>query len=610
MNASLTKIIYSLPGFSRNGDSYGAVCLISAVYFLGIAPLDPDMHHDGVQYAAAVGVSEGLNIHSQVFEQYGPITAWFQALTLNVFGSNLLTLRIENAVLLTLISLLTLKLLLVLRIPNFVSTLICAALILSCPVTSIPRISYGYAFWPWPSTISTLLLLIISLILIRANLQLRQVQNWEVYLVGILCSVLLFTRIQVGILATLTSALLVHMDFHRLRARGRYQPLLKFAASFGALTAFFVILLVLQGSLSAFFGQVIFGSLSNYGNPFAWNFYRDYYLLGSLPFLSLLGLSLLARKYLQGYQRVLAQLSVGALLFGGLYSSNVASYAFTWSTTKISFTFHQLPVTYLYASAVTAFVFLVTAAFLAGYMIIRGATRKLPSYFAISPPGVNKVVARLRKTRVHVISRARIQFYFLMAICLIPFIAQLYPMADQIHLWWISPFFSVLLVVLLSDLIGRGNLKLLMSPLLIPIILVSTNSFLDFKAIPRTAVSIQSNTFNGMEVQYRYLPSYAAVDSLLGNVQQESAIIDCPDGLFAAWNGKYLSIDGKYVNWAWATNSELSNGSPTRMFICASPVNARLFAESRGFELIEPGVNYEFGVYSSGTMFEYRIPSK
>ena len=95
----------------RRSDSLLPIGVLSGVYFLAIAPLDPDLHHDGVQYAAAAGVADGLNIHSQIFEQYGPITAWIQGWTLDVFGFNLLNLRIENALIFTLVSILMMKVL-------------------------------------------------------------------------------------------------------------------------------------------------------------------------------------------------------------------------------------------------------------------------------------------------------------------------------------------------------------------------------------------------------------------------------------------------------------------------------------------------------------------
>ena len=52
----------------------GVAFALPLVPFLALAPLDPDPHHDGYQFAVAVVIAEGGRPHVDVFDQYGPLT--------------------------------------------------------------------------------------------------------------------------------------------------------------------------------------------------------------------------------------------------------------------------------------------------------------------------------------------------------------------------------------------------------------------------------------------------------------------------------------------------------------------------------------------------------
>ena len=181
--------------------SYFVVGTLSFLYFLGLAKINPDPHHDGVQFAAAVGVADGLKIHSQVFEQYGPVGAWIQGATLQLFGSTLLNLRLANVVLLTIATILLLRIFFLLRVPKSVSVLACLVWVLSCPVSSIYPGAFG--FWPWSSVFVLVFLLDNAAVLLRSQVRRKALTNWELYFIGVTCSVIIFTRFQVGIAAVL-----------------------------------------------------------------------------------------------------------------------------------------------------------------------------------------------------------------------------------------------------------------------------------------------------------------------------------------------------------------------------------------------------------------------
>lgn len=61
---------------------------------------NPDPHHDGIMYTAAIAVQDGLLPNKDFFAQYGPMTPFIQGLSLNFFGDSLTGLRFFTAFLL------------------------------------------------------------------------------------------------------------------------------------------------------------------------------------------------------------------------------------------------------------------------------------------------------------------------------------------------------------------------------------------------------------------------------------------------------------------------------------------------------------------------------
>ena len=61
---------------------------------------DPDPHHDGIMFTAAVGFNDGLTPNVDFFAQYGPLAPVLQGIGLQMFGATLFGLRFFSAVLL------------------------------------------------------------------------------------------------------------------------------------------------------------------------------------------------------------------------------------------------------------------------------------------------------------------------------------------------------------------------------------------------------------------------------------------------------------------------------------------------------------------------------
>lgn len=79
------------------------VTLIISGYF-SLFGVDP--HHDGILIKPALDVSRGLSLFKETFTQYGALTTYIQALSLNLFGEYLIVIKLLTALTYSLISLL------------------------------------------------------------------------------------------------------------------------------------------------------------------------------------------------------------------------------------------------------------------------------------------------------------------------------------------------------------------------------------------------------------------------------------------------------------------------------------------------------------------------
>ena len=256
---------YRPPGIKRLFDSKHMALTGIALFTVAItAPFairDPDPHHDGIQYGAALGVSEGLNIQSEVFSQYGPVTAWIHGMTLWLVGPELIWIRLLHVFLVMGIAFaMYLILYRTLRL-NSLAALAPIAWVASCPDWTVEQ-PY-LQFWPWPSVlfdffaVTSLLLWLKS----RDKESLKQFQT--LYASGVLVGLSGFTRSQSGLFLFFAMATaLVVVDRIKIGALQRF-----LIFSLGTLSAGGAILayLAFTNSLDDFVAQAIHGPLYEYG---------------------------------------------------------------------------------------------------------------------------------------------------------------------------------------------------------------------------------------------------------------------------------------------------------------------------------------------------------
>jgi hypothetical protein len=98
VQSAKSENITSLRGsLASLGPAVGAL-VFSLLILFPVMFLDFDSHHDGLIVASAIGVKEGLFIHSEVFSQYGPVSAWTQVPFLYLPLGEALSIRLWTVV--------------------------------------------------------------------------------------------------------------------------------------------------------------------------------------------------------------------------------------------------------------------------------------------------------------------------------------------------------------------------------------------------------------------------------------------------------------------------------------------------------------------------------
>ena len=155
--------------------------------FLAQAPLDPNQHHDGIMYTAALATAEGATPNLGAFAQYGPLSPLLQGWWLRLTSTSLLSLRVFTALLLTLTAVLLFHMLRRFLTPGL-SSILSLVWALSAP-------KYFPADLPWSSVITTLLLLFCTWVTLH-NPELKKRTTFFPYLIaGLITGLGIFGRI-------------------------------------------------------------------------------------------------------------------------------------------------------------------------------------------------------------------------------------------------------------------------------------------------------------------------------------------------------------------------------------------------------------------------------
>ena len=165
---------------------FGAVALL----YVPFSRLGVDTHHDGIMLYPALRVAEGAVVHGDVFNQYGPVSTWIQALWILLLGPTLWAIRVGTALMLAAgMATFHVAWRRVLGRGVAVTATLVAVLL-------TPFFSPNYPMHPWSSDVALVLIGIVALLLSLPAAAVARPVPWTT--VGALVSAISLTRANAG----------------------------------------------------------------------------------------------------------------------------------------------------------------------------------------------------------------------------------------------------------------------------------------------------------------------------------------------------------------------------------------------------------------------------
>lgn len=498
---------------------YMAVALAQLPILSLIYSWEPDQHHDGVMFAAAVAVSNGDLPNRDAFAQYGPVTPLLQGVWLFLTSPTVLSMRRLSVIFILLISVLMYHLLKKVA-GRTLALLLNAAWVLTGP--------FGL---PWSSLITTALSLSVIALISSAISPSQSARKQAIYFgaAGFICAVGIFTRIHFILIA-----LAVYL-FLKLR-RGAQSKFGFNYFDFIFLVALFSIVILMSyfKMFLPYVQQCIIWAFGRYSTApelsksllidFLWIPTIAIALLALLPVLAF------SRRTHSTLGKSIPLLLVFLIALTAVFSSRLTRTGEqTLRNPKILLIDGSQK--FLYGVGYFTITFLVV----------------LVIYFFV------KQKKSLQKFPIAVWVAAAA-------------LGQLYPFFDPHHVWFISPILIVALLNLfdLQEFRFRGLIQSGLKPMLTIIIVALFAQFV--LNTNQTRYQYSSPQMLGMSSIWRSADEIdRTLIALNAYAIPNSVQFDCADGLFAVGNGKYLADSPMFVTWGPSTNP---TNKTTQLFGC------------------------------------------
>lgn len=498
---------------------------------------EPDQHHDGVMFAAAVAVSQGDLPNRDTFAQYGPVTPLVQGVWLSLTSPTVLSMRRLSVIFIIAISLLMYHL-----VKKFVgrsvAVLLNAAWVLTGP--------FGL---PWSSLITTALSLALIALISSATYptQSTRKQNGYLSIAGVICAIGIFTRIHFVVIAF--SVFL----FLKLRTNLQKKFRLNYFEISFLLSLFYIVLIMGYFKLlNPYIEQCIIWAFGKYST--APELSKS--LLIDFLWIPIIASVLLTMLFLIGFSRkskpfIAKTFPLVLILFVALTSVLTSRLTRTGEQTLRNPRILLIDGSqkFLYGVGYSAITLLVI---LAIYFFIK-QKMSLEMY----PPAVWIAVAAM---------------------------AQLYPFFDPHHVWFISPVVIVAVVTLvdLCQFSFQDKIRLGLRPLL-SIIVVALFVQLGLNA-SQSRYHYSSPQMLGMSSIWR---SADEIDRTLFALNKSaipnSVQFECADGLFAVANGKYLASSPMFVTWGPSIEPTTKSKQLFACYLDDEKIDSYL---NRGYEIV------------------------
>lgn len=501
-----------------------ALLVIAVLFFGTFAQFDPDPHHDGIQIASAIGVSQGLLIHADVYSQYGPIAPWLNAIPLKIIGHTLLALRLFGAFQLVVITLLMYQVALLLNVKKCLSFLGVLVWVVSCPVWAYQKWFFG--LWAWPSITYMLFALISLKLILQAEKTNSQKLSHNIWIGGSI-GLAIVCRPSYGIpyALLLFLALVIFQKEKRRTTDTGFRSIINALA--GTISVI-VAILAITNSLRPWIQQSFVGPATMYNSIFlGWGFIRDVYFSNFPPV-------------------VLCTLLASPLLLLRSKASRITGYV---------------------AFFVAGFAYFIGPSGLSPskLWVISEARNTENPYLSLTalrvclPSSVLVLVTRLFSvTRSGKLRNQNAGVMYLGACC-IGALFQLYPLPDIYHYWWTSP------PLVIAVLVGVQSIRV---PIvrLAPIVFLVPSLFL---IVPKVVEQIQvprvrwdSGILRGMLIDKEFETSFSKAVDVLSTLRA-TAEFRCRDGIWSVIQGRYLSDSPAFVDWANQPNTTKKELSST-----------------------------------------------
>jgi hypothetical protein len=588
---------------------------------------DPDPHHDGIQYGAALGVSEGLHLQSEVFSQYGPVTAWIQGMTLWLFGPELIWIRLLHVFLVMAIAIAMYLILIRTFGLSALAALAPIAWVASSPDWTVER-PY-YQFWPWPSLLFEFFAVITLLLWLKSREMDSFQQGQTLYMSGVLVGLSGFTRSQNGLFLFLAMAVVL-LVIDRIKIGGR-QRFLFF--SLGTLSAGGAILayLAITSSLDDFVDQAIFGPATVYGGKLIDIIYLcDKYFIPALLFSLLaffvyriftaghirwmIAFSILAGSYLALILGLFTNLTStqvnkflshtsyqGDLDYSPIFVSSLAAVAVTFipfmlfahqivmnDSSRSNFEMSRRRRRILYLKSLM--ISFLTILAISQLVPVRDPYRLLAFAMLTIPLAVFVYQVSSSFDGKSKGSRNRFQVSsdlvepLAISLVAIASISQLIPNHDPYHLWWASPI-TIVSLLISSAVLVRNRTALIRTATLLSVLSISLSTYPWFQELSEPRVQIKAGSLKYMFVTEAKNENYEAILKMLDSVESNSASFMCKDGLVSTWTGRYMASSPNFVDWAFGT-SDRQLSQTKRFFACfLNQWEAEAWANANGYRL-------------------------
>jgi hypothetical protein len=563
---------------------YVVTLAFTSFYFINAVRLDPEPHHDGYLLATAIGSREGLLPHSEVFNQYGPLSSYLLGLILKLDFAPLLTIRITIAFLLMFSALLVVAIMSKVNRPiaGMVGVIVWSS---TSPDWTVTWDRYTFVGqWPWPNVIFTFFVFLALFLFLQGTDTTNHVARFSinVFLSGLFIAVAVSTRTTLGILLTLAIGIVFALAHYKRMLSIKH--ILTFLIGFSSWLTVFVFYLVISNVIEAYFVDTVIGP-ANATTPtsplvFLWTVVRP--AIGAMVAIAVVYLlyKALARyRPSEALTVTLIATSITAFMFAAhewLKFPKVlpGQFFIPWGRDGLFTAQVNIP---LYLA-------FLAAPLLALYMFVRVFKETRLINESSAEGEIAQDSDRLLRFRTLLIAATASSLLF-----------GSYPIADLLHIWWSTPLALALLIAQVSKLkLIKENSIAFGLAAIFPFVLIGTTHVIKQNNVDRMELS--SPALNGMLVREDYYYNYMAADSFFQRHANENFIFMCDDGLFSVWNNRWQSVGPDFVSWSWGGRSivrdDLSKTTRSVVFCSNDPRETSILARSFGLEITDSAKKY------------------